>query len=136
MLDRADRNLKSSMPGRLPATTCTGAGAASAVTGTRSSVPLSVLEAHTAPCWKVTPLMPKWPGPDCAGARAWLTSHFVAVPPEAGTDQMVPARLSAEYSVWVAGSMVSPLRNAPGIAAMRCGAPPGDSRQMPDLAGS
>ncbi len=49
---------------------------------------------------------------------------------------MVAARLSAEYRVWVAGSMVSPLRNAPGIAAMRSGAPPGGSRQMPDLAGS
>src|SRR5579859_1544143 len=69
-------------------------------------------------------------------ARAGLTSHWVAVPPEAGADQIVPVELSQAYRVCVTGSMVSPLRNAPGVAAMRSGAPPGGSRQMPDLAGS
>src|SRR6266700_1647933 len=91
---RLDRNLKSSMTVRPLAASCTGPGAPVPVTGIRSRVPLSVLEAHTAPWWNSTPLTPRWPGPDWAGARAWLTSHCVAVPPEAG-----PGRVRGEHVV-------------------------------------
>src|SRR3979411_1057201 len=111
--DRLDRNLKSSMTARWLAMTLMGPGAPVAVTGTRSSVPRSVLEAHTAPLWKVTPLAPKWSGPGWDGPRAGLTSHAFAGPPDAGTGQMVLARLSAAYRVWLPASIVSPLRNSP-----------------------
>src|ERR1035438_3798239 len=47
----SERNLKSSMPVRLRAMTWTGPGAPVAVTGMRSRVCRSVLEAHTAPLW-------------------------------------------------------------------------------------
>src|SRR6266511_5205375 len=102
-----------------------GPGAPEAVTGTRSSVPWSVLENHTAPLWYSIPLAPM-PLPDGVGARAGPVSHAFAGPPEAGMAQIVLATLSATYRVRLLESRVSPLRNWPaGIAVMRCAAPDG-----------
>src|ERR1044072_1287835 len=93
--EKGVRKLRSSMLGRPPATWRIGPGAPAGVIGTRSRVPLLKLLTHRAPVWNLSPLAPIGSASVGTGARAASVSHGVTPPPETGTDQMVPLRLSA-----------------------------------------